>query len=67
MVHWDGLRLGPWADVMDGADIVINLAGRSVNCRYTAANRRAIRNSRIFTTTLVGQAIGRAVRPPRVC
>jgi uncharacterized protein (TIGR01777 family) len=66
MVHWDGLRLGPWADVMDGADVVINLAGRSVNCRYHAANRRAIRNSRIFTTTLVGQAIGRAVRPPRV-
>ena len=35
-VAWDGRTLGPWADEIDGADVVINLAGRSVNCRYTA-------------------------------
>jgi uncharacterized protein len=66
MVHWDGLELGPWTDVLDGADVVINLAGRSVNCRYNAANQRAIKYSRIFTTALVGEAIARAARPPRL-
>jgi uncharacterized protein (TIGR01777 family) len=66
MVHWDGQELGPWAETLDGADVVINMAGRSVNCRYNAGNQRAIRYSRIFTTSLVGQAIARAARPPRL-
>ena len=39
-VAWDGRTLGPWASAIDGADVVINLAGRSVNCRYDDANRR---------------------------
>src|SRR5690348_10418181 len=42
IVQWDGATLDEWAREIDGADIVINLAGRSVNCRYTAENRRAI-------------------------
>ena len=33
-VAWDGRTLGPWAAEIDGADVVVNLAGRSVNCRY---------------------------------
>lgn len=41
-MFWDGRTLGPWAGELDGAGAVLNLAGRSVNCRYTAANRRAI-------------------------
>ncbi len=63
---WNAEDLGDWAQSIDGADVVINLAGRSVNCRYTAANRREIKNSRILTTSVVGQAISRAARPPRV-
>jgi uncharacterized protein (TIGR01777 family) len=51
---------------VDGTDVVINLAGRSVNCRYSVRNRRAIFDSRINSTRVVGQAIARAVRPPRV-
>ena len=47
-------------------DVVINLAGRSVNCRYTAANRREILDSRVHSTRVVGEAIARARRPPRV-
>lgn len=66
MLQWNGCDLGPWALALDGADVVINLAGRSVNCRYTAANRRAIKNSRIFSTHAVGQAIARAAHPPSV-
>lgn len=65
-IHWDGATLGEWAREVNGADIVINLAGRSVNCRYTAENRRAIMDSRVNTTKLLGQAIARAARPPRL-
>ena len=65
-VAWDGETLGDWAAELDGADVVINLAGRSVNCRYTPENRRAILDSRVRSTRLVGEAIGRAARPPRV-
>jgi uncharacterized protein (TIGR01777 family) len=63
---WDGETVGAWAAEIDGADVVINLAGRSVNCRYHAENRRLIRESRIASTRAVGQAIARAVQAPRV-
>jgi uncharacterized protein (TIGR01777 family) len=63
---WDARTLGGWADELDGADAVINLAGRSVNCRYTPDNRRAILESRVHSTRVVGQAIARAHRPPPV-
>lgn len=66
VVEWDGRTVGPWAGELDGADVVINLAGRSVNCRYTAANRHEILESRVRSTEAVGAAIGRAARPPRV-
>jgi uncharacterized protein (TIGR01777 family) len=65
-VRWDGQHSGDWARVFDGADVVINLAGRSVNCRYNQANRREIRESRIITTHLVGDAIARASPPPKL-
>lgn len=63
---WDARTLGDWTAALEGADAVINLAGRSVNCRYGAANRRAILESRVRSTEVVGQAIARAVTPPRV-
>ena len=66
VVAWDARTAGPWAAEIDRADIVINLAGRSVNCRYNAANRRAIMDSRIESTRVVGEAIARAKSPPRV-
>ncbi len=64
--QWDGKALGTWASEIDGADAVINLAGRSVNCRYTPANRKAILDSRVDSTRVVGEAIGQAQRPPPV-
>jgi uncharacterized protein (TIGR01777 family) len=66
VVQWDGATLGGWSTELDGSDAVINLAGRSVNCRYTASNRREILESRVFSTGVVGQAISQATRPPRV-
>ncbi|MFO0798411.1 MAG: TIGR01777 family oxidoreductase [Gemmataceae bacterium] len=66
VVTWDAETVGPWAVELEGADVVVNLAGRSVNCRYDAANRRAILDSRVRSTTAVGDALRRAARPPRV-
>ena len=66
VVPWDAETMGEWAGEVDGAAAVINLAGRSVNCRYTPENRRAIIDSRVCSTRIVGEAISRAARPPRV-
>ncbi|MFI1441969.1 epimerase [Streptomyces fructofermentans] len=65
-VRWDGETLGPWADEVDGSDVVVNLAGRSVSCRGTAANLRAMMDSRVRSTQVVGEAIALAARPPRL-
>jgi len=65
-VVWDGRTLGEWATEIDGADAVVNLAGRSVSCRYTDDNLRQMMDSRIDSTRVVGEAIGRATRPPKV-
>jgi uncharacterized protein len=66
IVPWDGRTLGPWAGELDGADVVINLAGRSVSCRYTEENLAAMMSSRVDSTRVVGAAIAKAARPPRV-
>ena len=65
-VAWDGATSGPWVKEVDGSDVVINLAGRSVNCRYTPHNRREILDSRVKSTRAVGAAVAQARRPPRV-
>lgn len=65
-VEWDGRTLGPWAAEIDGADVVINLAGRSVNCRYGVRHRREILESRVLSTRVIGEAIAHAARPPKV-
>jgi uncharacterized protein (TIGR01777 family) len=64
-VAWSGDGSGAWTAEIDGADVVINLAGRSVNCRYTPANRAAIMDSRVNSTRAVGAAIAAAAAPPR--
>ncbi|MBK9264750.1 MAG: DUF1731 domain-containing protein [Polyangiaceae bacterium] len=66
VVSWDGRTLGGWASEIDGADVVINLAGRTVNCRYTEENLRQMMDSRVESTRVVGQAIERASRPPKL-
>jgi uncharacterized protein (TIGR01777 family) len=65
-VLWDGRSIGPWAAEIDGADVVVNLAGRSVSCRYTASNLQEMMQSRIDSTRVVGEAIAQAARPPRL-
>jgi len=64
--HWDGETLGAWAGELEGAAAVVNLAGRSVNCRYTATNREQMMRSRVDSTRVLGEAIANCERPPRV-
>ena len=66
VVNWDAEAPGDWTAEFEGADVVINLAGRSVNCRYNTENRRLITESRVNSTKAVGQAIEQASHPPRV-
>ena len=63
---WDGETPGDWQLELEGAYAVINLAGRSVDCRYTERNKRAIFDSRLNTTRLIGEAIESCVEPPRI-
>ncbi|MEH0542579.1 TIGR01777 family oxidoreductase [Streptomyces sp. B21-105] len=65
-VGWDGRTLGPWTEEIDGSDVVVNLAGRSVSCRYTPANLKAMMDSRVESARIVGEAIAASARPPRV-
>lgn len=65
-IAWDACSLGNWAREFEGADAVINLAGRSVNCRYNARNRRLIMDSRVNSTCVIGQAIAKCQAPPTV-
>ncbi|MGD9688238.1 MAG: epimerase [Phycisphaerales bacterium] len=66
VLAWDGRSPGDWARAIDGCDVVINLAGRSVNCRYTPEHLREMMDSRVDSTRVVGEAIAAAARPPRV-
>ncbi len=63
---WDAETLGDWAAEFDGANVIINMAGRSVNCRYTSENRRSIMESRLKSTSIIGEAITRVSHPPQV-
>lgn len=65
-VEWNGETLGAWVSELEGADAVINLAGQSVNCRYTPENRRMLIDSRVNSTRVLGEAIAQTQAPPRV-
>ena len=62
---WDANTLGKWTGELEGEDVVINMAGRSVNCRYNQKNRDLIMNSRIESTRIIGKAIENCKNPPK--
>lgn len=66
VVRWDGATVGPWASELENADVIINLAGRSVDCRYNKKNRQEILDSRINSTRVIGEAIAHLAHPPRL-
>src|SRR5579863_3538013 len=65
-VHWDGMNPGPWVETLEGADVVIHLSGKSVNCRATERNKREMFDSRIGPTRLLGRVIAGMDNPPRL-
>jgi uncharacterized protein (TIGR01777 family) len=65
-VRWDARTLGSWAAELEGADVLVNLAGRTVDCRYSEANKREIIASRVESTRVLGQAVAACAAPPKV-
>jgi len=65
-IHWDAKTLGDWADAVDGSFALINLAGRTVDCRYNEKNRAAILNSRIDSTNVLHKAVAKCDKPPAI-
>ncbi len=66
LVAWDGVELGSWINEIEGASIIINLAGRSVDCRYTARNLKQMMDSRVDSTRVIGEAIAQSKNPPNL-
>ena len=65
-VHWDATTPGEWQEVLEDSTAVINLVGKSVNCRYTEKNKQEIISSRVQATRLIGEACRDARHPPKV-
>jgi uncharacterized protein len=63
---WDGETLGDWARQLEATDLIINLAGKSVNCRYTEKNKAAIFSSRLLSTKIIGEAVLQTMQKPKV-
>jgi uncharacterized protein len=67
LVTWDARTIGTWVKELEGAKALVNLCGRSVDCRYNETNRRLILESRVNATRVLGDAVSRAAIPPKVC
>lgn len=65
-IHWDAKTLGDWVYELENADIVINMAGKSVDCRYTSKNKNLILNSRVASTAILGKVISKSKNPPKI-
>ncbi|RAJ74031.1 hypothetical protein CLV59_111150 [Chitinophaga dinghuensis] len=65
-VPWDGRTTGSWVAELEHADVLVNLSGRSVNCRYTPANQQEIFDSRTFSTKALGAAVQQLQNPPKL-
>jgi uncharacterized protein len=65
-LQWDGRTLGAWATALDGAEAIVNLTGKNINCRHTAENRREIIRSRVDSVRVLGEAIAACLHRPKV-
>lgn len=64
--QWNGKGIGDWAAQLEGADLVLNLAGKSVNCRYHQKQMTAVLESRTNATHVIGEAIRSCTHPPKL-
>ncbi|MCB9225316.1 MAG: TIGR01777 family oxidoreductase [Crocinitomicaceae bacterium] len=65
-IQWDAKNLGDWITEIEWADVLINLTGKSVNCRYTEENKKLIMSSRVDSTAILCKAIQQADNPPKL-
>lgn len=65
-ILWDGMAEGEWINEMEGADLLVNLCGKNVNCRYTTKNKQEIINSRIIPTRLLNKVMMKLAHPPKL-
>ncbi|KMQ67447.1 NAD-dependent epimerase [Chryseobacterium sp. FH2] len=65
-IYWDAKTLGEWRNTLENADVLINLTGKSVDCRYTEENKQAIFSSRINSTKILQKAIDSCINTPKV-
>ena len=65
-IQWDGTTVGDWADQLEGAEVLMNLTGKSVDCRYTEENKAEIIRSRVDSTSILGEVVSRMTTPPKV-
>jgi len=63
---WDAKTLGEWKNLLEDSDVLINLAGKSVDCRYTEKNKREIYDSRINSTKVLQQAVDKCINKPKI-
>ncbi|KPH15350.1 TIGR01777 family oxidoreductase [Chryseobacterium sp. ERMR1:04] len=65
-IYWDAKNLGEWKNILESTDVLINLTGKSVDCRYTEKNKKEIYSSRIDSTKILQQAIDQCINTPKV-
>lgn len=65
-IHWDAVSIGEWTKVLEGTDVLINLTGKCVDCRYTEENKKAILDSRVQSTEVLQKAVNLCKNPPKV-
>jgi uncharacterized protein (TIGR01777 family) len=65
-ILWDGINPGAWVNELEHADAIVNLCGKSVDCRYTKSNKEKIYSSRIHPTVAIARALDSCAHPPQV-
>lgn len=65
-IYWDAKTLGEWKNSIEDSDVLINLTGKSVDCRYTEKNKKEIYDSRINSTKVLQRAVDHCVNKPKI-
>ncbi len=65
-INWDAKTVGDWVDELNGATVLINLTGKSINCLFTEDNKKVLLSSRIESTKVLAEAIQKLEKPPKI-
>ncbi|MBP2616730.1 TIGR01777 family oxidoreductase [Chryseobacterium jejuense] len=65
-IYWDAKTIGEWKKVLEQSDVLINLTGKSVDCRYNEKNKAEIYGSRMNSTKILQEAVNTCSIPPKI-